>query len=173
MDKFEGVQYRLAGNWFSFVDVDKFENQHINYLETDGIHGANLLSVADSYGTHNDSKLYCFSKDSKYTNKFMNNIEKSDVRKKMIICHGSSNIEIPKFEDDFFDIVYVDGNHESECVLEDAVLSFRKLKKDGIMIFDVGESNALECGIDGFLFSYHKKITKLGEHNSQIFIKKN
>jgi hypothetical protein len=37
--------------------------------------------------------------------------------------------EIPKFEDNFFDIIYIDGkNHEPEYVLEDAVLSFRKLK---------------------------------------------
>jgi hypothetical protein len=33
------------------------------------------------------------------------------------------------------DIIYIDGNHGPEYVLEDADLSFRKLK-NGIMIFD-------------------------------------
>jgi len=35
-----------------------------------------------------------------------------------------------------FDFVYVDGSHVACDVLEDAILSFRLLKKDGILIFD-------------------------------------
>ena len=78
-------------------------------------------------------------------------------------------------EDNFFDIIYIDGNHEPEYVLEDAVLSFRKLKNNGIMIFDDygwGGPDLTQKGIDGFLSGYHKRITKLGEKQSQIFIRK-
>ena len=53
---------------------------------------------------------------------------------KIIVKRGYSNKEINNFEDNFFDIIYIDCNHEPEYVLEDAVLSFRKLKKDGIMM---------------------------------------
>lgn len=34
------------------------------------------------------------------------------------------------------DIIYIDGDHSAASVLEDAVLSFRNLKKNGILIFD-------------------------------------
>ena len=47
----------------------------------------------------------------------MNNIDKFDVKDKIIINRGYSNIEIPKFQDEYFDIIYIDGNHESEYVL--------------------------------------------------------
>ena len=35
-----------------------------------------------------------------------------------------------------FDIIYIDGSHAVNDVLEDAVLSFRLLKPEGILIFD-------------------------------------
>ena len=60
-------------------------------------------------------------------------------------------------------------------LLEDAVLSFRKLKKDGIMIFDDygwGGPDLTKRGIDGFLSVYHKHITLLGIKEMQVFIKK-
>ena len=73
----------------------------------------------------------------------------------------------------FTEFVYIDGNHEPEYVLEDAILSFRKLKKNSIMIFDDygwGGPDLTQRGIDAFLSGYHKKITYLGEHCTQVFI---
>ena len=76
------------------------------------------------------------------------------------------------FKDEFFDIIYIDGNHDSEYVLEDAVLSFRKLKKGGIMIFDDYGWDETKLGIDSFLSCYSKNINMIGMSNLQIFIKK-
>lgn len=147
-----------------------------------------MLSVGESYGRHKDSKLYCIDPWEDYEdydeyrgqqqntyNSFLSNIENSGQKEKIVICRGYSNKEIPKFKDDFFDIIYIDGNHEPHYVLEDAVLSFRKLKSNGIMIFDDygwGGPDLTQRGIDGFLSGYHKKIVNLGEHNTQIFVKK-
>jgi predicted O-methyltransferase YrrM len=185
---FDGVQYRLANNWFSKVNVNNYNDKPINYLEIGTFYGANILSVAKTYGLHNDSKLYCIDPWEDYEdyseyknqqesiyNKFMNNVENSGDKSKIIINRGYSNNEIPKLQDDFFDIIYIDGNHEPEYVLEDAVLSFRKLKKNGIMIFDDygwGGPDLTQKGIDGFLSGYHKRITILGEVQSQVFIRK-
>ena len=58
-EKFSGIQYRLADNWFSLVNVNDFNNKPIKYLEIGTFYGANIISVAKSYGLHNDSKLYC------------------------------------------------------------------------------------------------------------------
>jgi len=188
LNNFTGTQYRLANNWFYNININDYKDKPINYLEIGAFYGANILSVANSYGLHKDSKLYCidpwedYAEYSEYKNEqsniycsFINNIEKSGVRQKIIINRGYSNKEIPKFQDDFFDIIYIDGNHEPEYVLEDAVLSFRKLKKGGIMIFDDygwGGPDLTQRGIDGFLSGYHKRIINLGEAQTQIFIKK-
>lgn len=106
---------------------------------------------------------------------FIDNLNNSGVKEKIIVNRGYSNVEILKFQDNFFDIIYIDGNHEPEYVLEDAVLSFRKLKINGIMIFDDygwGGPDLTQKGIDGFLNGYHKKIQILGLKNSQVFIQK-
>jgi predicted O-methyltransferase YrrM len=186
---FEGVQYRLANNWYSAINMNLYKDRPIKYLEIGTFYGANLLSVANSYGLHKDSKLYCIdpwedydeypeykNKQESIYNSFLQNIEKSGQKDKIVINRGYSNRVIPTLEDNYFDIIYIDGNHEPEYVMEDAVLSFRKLKKDGIMIFDDygwGGPDLTQRGIDGFLSGYHKRITKLGEVASQVFIRKN
>ena len=188
LNNFVGVQYRLANNWFSHVNVNIYKDRPINYLEIGTFYGANILSVAKTYGAQCDSKFYCIDPWEDYTeypeykneqasiySSFTNNIANSGEKDKIIITRGYSNSEIPKFQDDFFDIIYIDGNHEPEYVLEDAVLSFRKLKTNGIMIFDDygwGGRDLTQKGIDGFLSGYHKRIHKLGEKQSQVFITK-
>ena len=188
LKNFVGGQYRLADNWFNHIKLSDYSNKQINYLEIGTFYGANILSVSNSYGLHNDSKLYCIdpwedyddypeykNQQSTIYNSFINNIENSGVKDKIIINRGYSNLEIPKFQDEFFDIIYIDGNHNPEYVCEDAVLSFRKLKKNGIMIFDDygwGGPDLTQKGIDGFLAAYHKRIKYLGEKTTQVFIKK-
>jgi predicted O-methyltransferase YrrM len=189
LNNFKGVHYRLADNWYSNVHLDDYKDKPIRYLEIGTFYGANILSVAKSYGLHRDSKLYCIDPWEDYNeypeyknqqpsiyNSFIDNLEKSGEKDKIIINRGYSHTEIPKFQDAFFDIIYIDGNHEPEYVLEDAVLSFRKLKIGGIMIFDDygwGGPDLTKKGIDGFLSGYHKRITYLGKLDSQVFIRKN
>lgn len=185
---FQGVSYRLSDNWFSIIDVKLYNNKAINYLEIGAFYGANIISVAETYGLHEKSRLYCIDpwidydeypeyKNEQNTiyNTFRNNIINNGLEKKVIINRGFSNKKILEYSDKFFDIIYIDANHEPEYVLEDAVLSFRKLKKDGIMIFDDygwGGPKLTQAGIDAFISGYHKRIEFLGIKESQVFIKK-
>jgi predicted O-methyltransferase YrrM len=185
---FEGTIYRCADNWFDVVPSSKYSHRPIKYLEIGTFYGANLISVAKSYGSHEESELYCidpwidYADYPEYKEKqpdiykcFLKNIENSGEKDKIHIRRGYSNYRILEFDDDFFDIIYIDGNHEPEYVLEDAVLSFRKLKKGGIMIFDDygwGGPDLTKRGIDGFINGYHKKIKVLGIKNTQVFIEK-
>ena len=187
MENFKGVKYRLADNWLHFVPYNT-SPKPINYLEIGTFYGANILSVEATYGSHPDSKMYCidpwedYDEYSEYRNEqpkiyetFIENIEKSGKKNKFIVKRGYSNNEVPNLPDDFFDIIYIDGNHEPEYVMEDAVLSFRKLKKGGIMIFDDygwGGPDLTQSGIDGFIHGYHKKLILLGLFNNQVFVSK-
>jgi hypothetical protein len=58
MTNFIGTTYRTANNWFDVIPISDYENIPINYLEIGAFYGANLLSVADTYCKHIDSKLY-------------------------------------------------------------------------------------------------------------------
>lgn len=185
---FNGVHYRLANNWNSILPLHNY-NKPITYLEIGTFYGANILSVADSYASHKDSILHCIDpwedyadyseykgQQSSIYNTFVANIEKSNKKDNIVIHHGYSHQLLSTFDDNMFDIIYIDGNHEPEYVLEDAVLSFRKLKKDGILIFDDygwGGPELTKRGIDGFLSGYHKRITILGIKDMQVFVKKN
>jgi predicted O-methyltransferase YrrM len=185
---FEGVAYRLADNWFEIIDLAKYTNRPIHYLEIGTFYGANVLSVELSYGAHPESKLYCidpwedYNEYSEYKNEqrtiyktFLRNIKNSGKKDKINIYRDYSHKKVCTFEDDFFDIIYIDGNHEPEYVLEDAVLSFRKLKKGGIMIFDDygwGGPDLTQRGIDAFYNGYYKRIKFIGGKNSQVFFEK-
>jgi predicted O-methyltransferase YrrM len=188
MQNFRGHRYRVANNWLNHVNINEYYNTEIKYLEVGAFYGANVISVAGSYGLHKDSKLYCIDPWEDYEDypeykgeqentysAFLNNINNCGVVDKVNVIRGYSNIEIPKFEDSFFDIIYLDGNHEPDYVLEDAVLSFRKLKAGGILIFDDYGWRGPDLttrGIDAFISGYHKRIEYLGEQETQVFVKK-
>jgi predicted O-methyltransferase YrrM len=102
-------------------------------------------------------------------------VKNANIENKMVIFRNYSHKILPQLEDSFFDIIYIDGNHEPEYVLEDAVLSFRKLKVGGFLIFDDyiwGNPDETQRGIDMFLSGYHKRIEVLGLQHNQMFVKK-
>jgi hypothetical protein len=184
--------------WTDHVPIPKGP---VNYLEIGVNSGSNIISFSKSYGHHPDSKIYCIDpwEDSQdypeykgsqniFLNNFKNNIKNFNIENKVVPIRGYSNEEIPKFDDNFFDIIYIDGNHEPEFVLEDAVLSFRKLKIGGYLIFDdynfegkedgswIPGPNGTTRGIEAFIKGYENRIENLGikwnGHLGQVFLKK-
>jgi predicted O-methyltransferase YrrM len=102
-------------------------------------------------------------------------MEACGLSERVTVKRGYSHEVLPTLEDNSFDIIYIDGNHEPEYVLEDAVLAFRKLKVGGRLIFDDygwGGPDLTKRGIDGFLNGYHKRIIVLGQRESQVFVQK-
>jgi SAM-dependent methyltransferase len=185
--KIEGEKYRCVDNWFGLVP-EPSDDQPINYLEIGAFYGANLISFAESYyGKHKDTKLHCidpwidYDEYPEYKGKqdgiyesFLRNIKENiEDTSKVIIHRGFSHGEIPKLPDNHFDIIYIDGNHEPQFIIEDAVLSFRKLKVGGYLIFDDYGWHDASFGIDAFLNSYKKCYRMINpNHNTQVFIQK-
>lgn len=183
---FRGTAYRLADNWYPFIAVDA--NKPIQYAEIGAFYGANAISVANTYCQHPDSRMVLIDPWTDYSDypeykgrqesiyeTFQHNISVSGVSDKIDVRRGFSHEILPTLENDSFDIIYVDGNHEPEYVLEDAVLAFRKLKVGGIFIFDDygwGGPDLTQRGIDAFLAGYHKRIQALGQRDSQVFVRK-
>jgi predicted O-methyltransferase YrrM len=192
MNNFEGIKYRIADEWADIIPVSEYNSRPINYLEIGTFYGANLLSVARTYGAHKDSKLYCIDPWEDYDeyldinrleykyeqniiyNTFLKNVKNSGFEEKIVINRGYSHKIVSTFDDNFFDMIYIDGNHEPEYVLEDAVLSFRKLKEGGIIVFDDygwGGPELTQAGINAFIKGYDKRIKPLAfnYNKTQLF----
>lgn len=184
---FSGTAYRLADNWFSVMPLEQ-PVKPIKYLEIGTFYGANAISVHQTYAAHPQSEIHCidpwldYDDYSEYIGEQQNiytqcmkNLLNTKCMDKFTIHRGFSHKIIPSFADDYFDIIYIDGNHEPDFIIEDAVLSFRKLKAGGMLIFDDygwGGDDMCKCAIDAFNQSYHKRIIDLGIVNSQAFYRK-
>ncbi len=184
---FAGTIFTTADNWKDYIPL---LYEPIRYLEIGSFCGGSLISVEKSYAAHPDSKLYCIDPWEDYEDypeykgeietiyqKFQKNIKDHiEDLSKVTVLRGYTHQQIHKIEDSSLDIIYIDGNHEPEYVLEDAVLCFRKLKPDGYMIFDDydwGGPDLTTKGINAFLSAYSKRINVLAKNiNAQVFVQK-
>lgn len=61
----------------------------------------------------------------------------SDIAGGSVILHrANSEVAGAEFPDNFFDWVYIDGNHSYEFVRQDLALYFRKLRRGGFIVCD-------------------------------------
>ena len=100
------------------------------------------------------------------------------------IRKGTSEIELMKLflegRQNYYDFIYIDGSHETVDVLSDAVLSFKLLAPEGLMIFDdycwaSGVKNLdyfPKMAIDAFTTIHANKIEMIPTYNTQIAIVK-
>ena len=151
-------------------------------------YGHNFISVLNTYCNDENSELHAidpwndlhYNHYSHLINKgdiiyetFLNNINISGGKEKTHVHRGFSYDKIKTLPDNYFDIIYIDGCHEPESVMEDAVMSFRKLKHNGYIIFDdYNWSPETKNSIDSFISAYGKRVEILGKSNNQVFIKK-
>ena len=93
---------------------------------------------------------------------------------KLEIIREFSDKAVPKLEDNFFDLIYIDGNHETEYVYNDAINVLPKLKSGGILIFDDACWTSVNKGINKFVNENSDKIIHIGKvrDNEQAIYKK-
>ena len=174
-------------NWSTFIPIP---NGPIKYLEIGCADGGNAIIISNSYCSHPDSKIYCVDPWFDYPEypeykgvqeegwkNFNINIQNSGNFQKFVIRRGLSDDIVPTFEDNFFDIIFVDGNHETEYVYRDGVMSFQKVKSGGYIVFD--DYNIIwpqtMAGVNKFINEYSDRIRVLGTPTyvkSQLIIQK-
>ena len=161
----------------------------IKYLEIGCADGGNAIIISNSYCSHPESKVYCVDPWVDYPdypeykglqehawNTFNTNIQNTGNSSKFSIHRGFSDTIVPTFEDNFFDIIFVDGNHETEYVYRDGVMSFQKVKSGGYIVFDDYHANWRQtiAGIDRFLSDYSSLIRVVAHptRQHQVIIQK-
>lgn len=176
----KGHAYRTCENWFKYIDN---AIQYNNYLEIGSFYGANVLSVVEKYFFKRHYCIDPYINNEDYPEVSIDTFDQEEVYNSFLEnISGHSNIilkkdfsfnVIPTFENNFFDVIYIDGNHNKPFVLEDAVLAYRKLKVNGTLVFDdYGWRGLTNKQIDYFEEMYSERMVKLGMKDTQVFYKK-
>jgi predicted O-methyltransferase YrrM len=172
--------YTFTRDWFTW-NIKNWEHWLAEYkgkdasiLEIGSFQGRSAVWLLENILTHPQSSLYCcdtFEGSIEHSPEetrdmfeiFQSNIsafkDKVHVLKgKSEDCLKADNFSVEKTE--FFDAIYIDGDHRSSGVLADAVLCHPLLKKGGLLIFDDyrwGNTSSIQVckiGIDCFVKCY-------------------
>ena len=148
-------------------------------LEIGALYGGSSVYILDEFCKEGGSHHYIMDIN---TNEFIeNNIE--TYKDKLTYLLGESSDSFKEFKHngkskEFLDLVYIDGNHMSNYVLEDVVNSFYCLKENGYIIFDDYGGGweqekylQVKTAVDSFNHSYYKYIEIL-HVGYQVIMKK-
>lgn len=122
-----------ADDWLEYLD-DYIAKENVIMLEIGTYEGRSALWFIENILTHETSSIICI--DPRPQKSFYTNISKYRHKIRLIQERSQIGLRDRFFKEDFLDLVYIDGNHIPCDVLEDAILSFRPLKKGGLLIFD-------------------------------------
>jgi hypothetical protein len=79
------------------------------------------------------TEIFCgLSHEEWFKEKFISEINNSQVR----VYTGDSSTLLSKQPDKFYDVIYLDGDHNYEGVLKDTYEAIKKVKDDGFLIFN-------------------------------------
>lgn len=181
----------FISSWEKFLSPFK-EKSNLNFLEIGSFEGKSTIWLLENILTHPTDRLTCidtFMGSAEHSEKdyqvnislieehFLHNIEVSGAKEKVTILKGFSREILPKLIHKSFDFIYIDGSHKASDVLEDTILSFLLLKKNGVLIFDdykwIDVENILErpkLAIDAFLQIYEGQYQLLFK-DYQVIVK--
>ena len=135
-------------------------------LEIGALYGGSSVYILEEFCKMEGSHHYIMDINS---NEYIE-VNLYPYRDKVTYLKGESADHFKQFEHfgeskEFLDFVYIDGNHTSKYVLEDAINSFYCLKNNGIMIFDDFGGGLeqephlqVKTAVDSFINSYHKYL---------------
>lgn len=161
----------------NFLEIGCFEGKATHWLCSNILTGKNCsISVVDTFGGSMEHKERNFSFDGVKA-RFLENTKQYEAMIK--IYQMESQKMLREINASIFDFIYVDGSHTAPDVLEDAILSWRLLKPQGIMIFDDYAWDAYKAepeknprlAIDSFLAVMKNKYELLHKEY-QVAIKK-
>tara|TARA_B100000902_G_scaffold399291_1_gene469459 strand:+ start:4384 stop:5019 length:636 start_codon:yes stop_codon:yes gene_type:complete len=181
-------------NNLNFLEIGAAEGRSANYFVDNFLTGDNCkitcidpwlyLSKATEQNNYTIEDNWCIPENEKF---FLKNTQYN--KDKIIVKKGFSKDIVPTLQDNFYDFVYIDGDHAENAVYTDACMSFKVTKNKGIISFDdaqknysdfkcpkrvaanVGSGGNTKKGIDRFLEEYKGKY-KILIYGYQVVIQK-
>ncbi len=181
-------KYNFATDWVTNNILTREKVLHrfkgkpnINYLEIGVFEGRSLIWMLENILTHPTSKATCIDifGDEEVKQRFLANLKASGFLEKVTAITGRSQFKLKYLPIESFDIIYVDGSHNADDVLADAVLSWSLLKNNGLLIFDdylYGLDSPIEFkpqfAIDAFMTVYKDHIDEIVYKGPQVILRK-
>jgi predicted O-methyltransferase YrrM len=152
------------------------KNKPNNTLEIGARYGGCSVYILEEFCKHSESTHTILDINK---NEFIeNNLKPYNDKVNYILGESSDGFKKINGKD-VFDLIYVDGNHMSKYVLEDAVNSFYVLKNGGYLIFDdfgggweQEKHMQVKTAVESFVHSYEKYIDVLHQGYQFIIRKK-
>ena len=118
--------------------LEQFKGKaNMNYLEVGTYEGGSVIWMLENILTDPTAKMTAIDIfQGPYKDKYFANIELSGLSNKVTTITNYSQLALRDLPLESFDIIYIDGSHAKNDVLEDAVLSWRLLREGGLLIFD-------------------------------------
>jgi predicted O-methyltransferase YrrM len=152
-------QYEFSEDWFTFHIphwdetlriMGKTRTDPLRILEIGCYEGRSSTWISDNLLTHPDSSMWCIDTFEgsiehegqenlhKLLNTFYSNIAQSkNFRKMRVVVNDSKQVMPLMIKNGMkFDLIYVDGSHETHDVIQDGVNAFNLLADGGAIIFD-------------------------------------
>lgn len=197
-DKFEEwiANYLSHFNGILSLDPRKFyevlpvsnDNKPVIYGEIGSCYGGSAISVMRTLCKSKGSKVHCIDpwidhddyaeykgEQDKNFSIFWDKMNTLGDLSKLYVHRGFSADIMPTFENEYFDVFFIDGNHTTINALEDAIHVFPKVKKGGWIIFDDYSNGcpAVVKGVHLFLEAYSDHFTVLTSNlHGHFFCKK-
>lgn len=177
-----GDVYRISTNWLSAIPLPSCP---MRMLEIGAYHGGNVCSLTKTYGSHPQSSIHCvdpwyeYPEYQEYQNHQMTNykyfihnisqLQPEDLNK-IFMYRGLSENIVPTFQDSSFDLIYIDGNHDRRYVLHDAIMSVKKIKHMGYIVFDDMQSDEVFQSVYFFVQLFDKQIARFVDVPGQLVL---
>ncbi|MGF1541902.1 MAG: tetratricopeptide repeat protein [Pleurocapsa sp.] len=174
--------YRFQYDWFTHnipvwqKQLHSFSHTSVNILEIGSFEGMATCWLLDYVLTHPSATITCI--DIYFQDNFEGNIAQTHGKDKLTQLCGNSHEILTSLTPNSYEIIYIDGSHLANDVLQDAKLSWDLLKVKGLIIFDdyllktpENPQQEPKIGIDTFL----ETITNCYEilhQNYQLIIQK-
>jgi hypothetical protein len=124
-----------------FLEIGCFEGKATLWLLKNVLtNPSSKIEVIDTFGgniEHNKKSRVIKNMLLTFKDNLSSYLSQDPQKNKVIIHKGESGIMLREMgSKSKFDFIYIDGSHIAKDVLEDAVLSWRLRKNNGVMIFD-------------------------------------
>jgi len=173
----------FSSHAYNFLDIFN-QFKFCKYLEIGSFEGNSAMFVAKNFP---DSKIHCID-NWIGTNEYQENLEFSNVEKNFDLNMSEfdnytkyklTSDEFFRINQNYFDVIYIDGYHKADQVLKDFINSWAVLHVKGIIIFDdyiwkfFDKIEDNPCyAINKYLKEIKKNSKILKVSNSQLFIQK-
>ena len=122
--------------WNRFLEPFRGRSD-LNYLEVGVFEGRATVWMVENILSDPSSRITALDVfPQNLQERFEANVAAAGFQGKLTTIVGPSQETLAQLEPNAYDIIYIDGSHQADDVLEDVVLSWPLLRQRGILIFD-------------------------------------